>query len=329
MFSKSVNLFFKNPIIGLPSLFLALITSLFARFMIGSKYLRNFDSNSITGLDTFPAELARTVSSFLLYAIIVILFEPIIQAVTIVLSKNALDGNKDRFQDAVRSSFKYYWRLLAVLVFKLFLLIGISIGTIIVILPSLTKFVASPQNFPYGLVLVVFSMVLLILLFSILLLPIEPILVYDDLSLGDSITKGLKFGFRKLPSLIGVTLLVGIGSAVINYVLSLFIGDIAEISSSITSYFSVCVNIYILCIYKDNIDKANVQYKFNETIQDETQDDHFSEENSSTNHFSNINLLKDNQANENPNTDTDTPQSMSQNRQIVEEKKDDSNKFIV
>jgi hypothetical protein len=308
MFSKSVNLFFKNPIIGLPSVLLATVTSLFARFMFGTTYLKNFDSNSITGIDKIPVELARTVSLFLLYLILTILLQPMIQAFTILLSKNALDRNNASFSDTFKLSFRYYWRLLGVLVFKLFLLIAICIGAIFAVMPSMTKFVSNPQSFPVGLVLMFFCLVLLIILFSILLLPIEPILIYEDLSLGDSISKGFKFGFKKLPSLIGVSFLVGICAAIINYIISLVIGDITEISSIITSYFSVIITIYILCIYKENIDKSN----FKEPLHVDIFKD---------------NLLNDNQMNEN--TGNNSGQGLNEKSEIVEEKKDDSNKFIV
>ena len=347
MFSKSVNLFFKNPIIGLPSLLLALITSLFARFIIGTNYLKNFDSNSISGLNTIPAGLARAVSFFLLYAIIVMLIEPLIQAITILLAKNALDRSEESFQNIVRYSLKYYWRLLGVLVFKLFLLVGIFIGTIIIIMPSLTKFSVSPHSFPYGSLLLIFLMALLIIVFSILMLPIEPILVYEDLSLGDSISKGIQFGFKRLPALIGVTLLVGIGTTILNYVLSLIIGDVSEISSSITSYFSVCVTIYILCSYKETIDRANLQVNFKETLQDDLHNDGFLGENFSTDQLQNTKPIEDSQSDKNAAkneniitntnasnkaatiTDSNLNQSINENLEIVEQKKNDSNKFIV
>lgn len=259
MFSDAISLFIKNPIVGLPNVVAALLSIIASRFMLDTSYFENLTPEKVSGLETIPPGLAWTISQFLLFMILAMMFQPMIQAVTSLLCINVVNDYREYLPDTIRHSFKYYWRILGILVFKFFVtlvFIFISIAAMFPLLKNIFQGeIFTTSNIVNVALLILLSFVLMVflLLLNMILLPIDPMLVYEDLSLGDAIAKGFKFGLRKFFPLLGASIVMILSASCINFIFSLFIPNTSGVSTLTSSFLSAFIVLYIVCLYKAEI----------------------------------------------------------------------------
>ena len=73
------------------------------------------------------------------------------------------------------------------------------------------------------------------------------ILVYDNLNIGDAISKGFKFGLKQFFKILGAALLI----AVIAYITNMLLINYEILVTLITSYFNIFLTIYIMNLFRN------------------------------------------------------------------------------
>lgn len=256
MFSKSLRDFFKNPIIALPNMLFSVAFQIL--FLV---LFRNVDMDI---LYTNPLEAAKTAStillSILLLGLIYAFLSPIIFSWSNLMAKKVVNEEDVNIMDALKNSFKYYWRIFAasilvgVIVFGIYMFFVFAI--IIIAGPS---FLSSPENISPASALLILLLLIIFLLsvtfIAISLSPVQSVLVYDDIDIGDALKKGFMFGVKKFFPILGVTLLLGAITTVVVLLSSSIFGDASIIgqilSSIIGGYFSIFITLYIMNKYKE------------------------------------------------------------------------------
>lgn len=270
MFSDAIRLFFSNPIIGLPNVVAALLSTALSRLLVNTSYFEGLQSSSVSTLDSLPAGLAMSLSQVILFILLVTLIEPFVQAATALLCVNVVEGKSEALKGTLHRSLKFYWRLFGVLFFKFFLFIGIVIAAVVIVFPSISRSfngadITSANIGSFFLIILVLLVVsVLILVLNAMLLPIEPLLVYREYSLGDAISKGFKFGLRKFFPIIGAAFATMISAGILNYIISIFIGSNAGISSITTTFLSAFLVLYVICLSKADLAADGSAYAENQ-----------------------------------------------------------------
>lgn len=256
MFSKSIKDFFKNPIIALPTVFFALLTQIPLYYLTESLPT---DESIIANELSDPTVAMQFLGKFMLFGflifVIYLFFSPIITSWTSVMCRDAVNGTKSSFGGGFKESFRYYWRVLGTMVLSFFILAGAYIVfAVIIAIPLIPLAMSESENTGIlALVLVIilaFIFVLAMIFLAICIMPIQPLLVYDDLGVTQAIGKGFKFGIKKFFPLLGVFLLTMVIGMVLAIIAELISPVAVFVVTAITAYLGVFLIVYILNAYK-------------------------------------------------------------------------------
>jgi hypothetical protein len=257
MFRKSIKDFFKNPIITIPTVLFSIITQLLLYFTFGKM---TFDESMITSEIVDQKIAIEYLGKFMLFGLILVLFylfiSPIIISWTNIMCRDIVNGEKINITDSLKQAFKFYFRMLGTMVLTFLILMGVYILFFILIaiplIPmTMSQTTASSVIAVVLIVVLVFVFLIVIVFLSICITPIQPLLIYDNLSVIDSISKGFKFGIKKFLHLLGVFLLILVIGLVITIPVSLILPVGSYIATAITSYISIFSAVFTMNLYKD------------------------------------------------------------------------------
>lgn len=255
MFSKSLKDFFTNPIITLP-----LIIFIGLNQLLGYLLLGNVTQNITLEGFNFDLQFVTTILIFILVSLVISLFiYPMMYSWSATMAKDTVNGIGPSFFHGFRDSLQYYWRLLGINILVSFIIMVISaVFSFIIILNVGTSVLSSPEelNRSLGTLAIPLSLVLTLVItfFTVALLPIRDVLIYDDLSIGKAFSNGYKLGTKKFFSIIGSIMFISLCIGSLFYVLTMFtdVGLITRILSTvIIGYFSVFPTVYILNLYSN------------------------------------------------------------------------------
>lgn len=253
MFNKSLKDFFKNPIITLPTLIVSLVVSLYSNIFLHSGYFDQIVSKEKPGnYEELSTGTAKFISFVLLMIIFYLLVNPLITSLTNVMIKKLIKGDKIDLSISLKQSLKFYWKLFGIIVLKILIFIGIMIVFFICSIPLLSSVLKNPSVFPVGFSLLTLFFVIACAIMAIIFMPVDTLLVYDDLSIGEAMSKGIKFGLKKFINITGVLIIIGIVLA-IGYEFP----HLQIVFSLISSYLGVFLTVYIMNLYDNNY-KENI-----------------------------------------------------------------------
>jgi hypothetical protein len=153
--------------------------------------------------------------------------------------------------------------MLGALVLTFLIVMGVYIIFIILLaiplIPLAMSQTTSSSILPVVLIVILAFVFLIAMIFlSICLMPIQPLLIYDDLGVIAAISRGFKFGFKKFFPILGVFLLL----LVIGLVVTIPLGFISPIGSyiaaAITSYLGIFTVVFTMNLYRDYKNKSNL-----------------------------------------------------------------------
>jgi hypothetical protein len=277
MFSKSIRDFFKNPIITVPTVVFAMLTQIPIYFLTASlppdeSMLTNELSDPTAALQFFGKFMLIGFLIFVLY----LFLSPIIVSWTSVMSRDVVNEIKPNLGSGLKESFRYYWRVLGTLVLSFLILMGAYIVFAILIAIPLVP-LAMSQSESSGIwaivavIILAFIFVLVMIFLAICLMPIQPLLVYDNLGVTESIGRGFKFGMKKFFPILGVLLLNVVISMILAIAAEFISPVVVYIVTAITSYLGVFIIVFVLNLYKNYKSKTelNVPHYHAETVTNE------------------------------------------------------------
>lgn len=270
MFSKSLKDFFKNPIIAVPNVLFALIGAILSKNLTNSKSLSILENAGRLGDFTTVMAEAVKVFTFALFLIIFTIFvTPFIMSWSNLMCKDIINGEPANFGERFRDSWKYYWRMLGAIVIKVLIFIGLAAAAFLLMLPFGLLSVGGRSTSAAGFaIIVIIVLFFAIIFFAISLTAVEPILIFDNLGIGESIAKGFKFGIKKFFPILGTALLIGI----VNGILTLIFDKENYFSIIINGYLGLFITVFIMNMYREEKLKTEVSgempYNSSETTMD-------------------------------------------------------------
>lgn len=264
MFFESFGTFFKNIKIAIPSLIISIFYYLFLVLIDDINYsdIEYMSSNELVNY------FLDIMSIFFLAIIIFSLLSVFIQCWTIYMSSSAVKNEPFTLLESLKKSFKYFLRALGVFAIQFAIWFGFLIGIFFIFFIFAIS-MSTTSNSPLALSIVL-SIILLILgiFFAITLYPIIYILINDDLDVGESFSKGFRFGLKNFINIFGAfsfifiimfftLLLISIPYFLQNTEPNDFINVIWY---TFSSFISIIIGIYVLKLYnsqkhKDNFNK--------------------------------------------------------------------------
>ncbi|MDF2673539.1 MAG: hypothetical protein K0R09_1804 [Clostridiales bacterium] len=262
MFTKSLNDFFKNPIITVPTVLFTIVTQILLFFTFGNMA---FDESLITSEFADPSIAIEYLGKFMLFGLILMLFylliSPIVLSWTNIMCRDAVYGEKPNITDSFKQSFKFYFRMLGTLVLTFLILIGAYIVFIMLIaipiIPLAMSQTKSSGVFAVVLIVILVFVFLIAMVFlSICIMPIQPLLIYDNLNITNSISKGFKFGFKKFFPLLGTFLLLMVIGLIITIPANIISPIASYIAAAITSYLGIFTVVFTMNLYEEYKNKS-------------------------------------------------------------------------
>jgi hypothetical protein len=274
MFAKSLKTFFKNPLITLPNILFLLLYKIFLDWYLDVSGLTSADFGDDIANAADMQKAATFIAVFLLVLVLAVFVTALITSWTNTMCKYAVDGQPVNIFKALKEALKYYWRLLGVIVLIAAIFIGISIVLVIACIPLLFS-LRDSINAASIIAIVAFSFIFFlgIIFLSICFTPVQILLVYDNLGIGESFSKGFKFGIKKFFPILGVVLLVILASLIINLPLEFGLHAsentvLSYITSAVSTYFSIFTVVYIMNSYKNSKPQEIVDMPSQENMQD-------------------------------------------------------------
>lgn len=248
MFRKSIINFFKNPLLALPNIILGLIAAIITQLVSKNSYFNKLalQSNSTSYAD-FTPEMAKSLSYILLIIIFLFFISPFITSWINIMCKNVVNDEKPAVFESLKKSPQFYWRIMGVFAIKFLIFTGISIIFFIAMLPSIISMAAHPETLSTTFVILVIVLIIAIITLIVALMPIETLLIYDNLKIGDALSKGLKFGFKHFFKILGVEILI----AAITYITSKLLINFEIVETLLTSYLNLFITVYIMNLFRN------------------------------------------------------------------------------
>lgn len=250
-----------------PSLITSVLYSLFL-LMIGGLDYTKLEYMSYDELASYFLDL---MSIFILVIFIFSLISILIQCWTISMCSSAVKNEDFSLMDSLKKSLKYFLKALGVYAIQFAIWFAFFIG-IIFILSIFTISISVTNNSPLAISIVLFIIFLILgVFFAVTLYPITYILINDDLDIGESFSKGFKFGVKNFINIFGAFAFI--------FVISFFLLILFSVPSIIQNeppgiivniiwyilplFFSIVTGIYILKLYNSQKNDSNT----NQTMQ--------------------------------------------------------------
>lgn len=281
MFLKSIKDFFKNPVITVPNIIFSIIILLLDEFFLPRDVINKIAS----GETNLTMNNALKIYIFSIVIILLTVFiTPLLTSWVNLMCKKLADNGSTNFSASFKEAFKYYFRMLGAIVIKALIVIGFIIAAGVLLVPFFVFYISGSTGRVTGLIVILLILLCIAFIFFITsLIPVESILVYDNLTVGASISKGFKFGIKKFFPFLGTVILISIINSLIVYL----IGDktiiLTGISTIITSYLGVFLTVFTVNLYKKEKDKTDKEIlQENQTVlKDEANNEYEETENNS------------------------------------------------
>lgn len=217
MFEKASNIYSENirtmSLVALVQVVLGTIYYLVAKLIVGGTEV--FNTHNLIGGTTLNFENTEvlyengSVGMFIL-GIIAIIIAPMIACYVNIVIKKILKNEGVIHKEAFKEGLSFYWRYVGTSILVGLIIAGISlllglIGMVFSIMPILN--------------IVVFIAIFIgIVYVSIIVVPCVHVMVYDDLTISEGLSRGMNIGKTYFWGIVGVGILVGILSSIINLI---------------------------------------------------------------------------------------------------------------
>lgn len=258
MFSKSLRDFFKNPIIAIPKILFTLGIFL-AMLPFNSSLLKlsaSIQYSEMAGPEYILGQVGKLLLIMLIFFLVILIISPIVTSWSLLMTKNSVNLQKPDFIGSFKESFKYYWKVLGcfVLIGLMFFaayIVFVILLTIFVIPISMAGAAYNSSTIAPQFIIIALILSLPLSFLAICVLPIVPLLIYDNLSLTEALGAGFKLGFKRFFRILGACLFVGIIIAPLSYILRNASQPISIILSVINTFLSCFIYVYIMNLYQE------------------------------------------------------------------------------
>ena len=255
LFLKSIRDFFKNPVIAVPNILFSVIMMLLDEFFLPGDVINKIASGEVN----LTVNNALKIYTFsIIFILLTVFITPFLTSWVNLMCRKLEDNGSTDFFKAFKESFKYYFRMLGAIVIKALIAIGFIIAAVILLVPVIAIYESGSTGRAIGLLVIMLILLFIAFIFFMTsLIPVESILVYDNLPVGKSISRGFKFGIKKFFPLLGILALL----IIINSSAVYFIGDksiiTTGISTILTSYLGVFLTVFTVNMYKKEKEKTD------------------------------------------------------------------------
>jgi uncharacterized membrane protein YesL len=249
MYIKTVKDFFKNIAITIPNILFFLLTSVIAYFTLDPEAIQRLEqAEENVNLSTLAPDAARFISSMFFLLILGLFLTPFISSWSNLMCKDVVNDRGSNIIKNLRLSSKYYWRMFGTTVLKGAIFIGIAILFAFAMTPLAVSSAGGNTGSVTAIAIISIIFFIGFIFFIIALTPVEPLLVYDNLSIGQSFSKGFRFGLRKFFPILGAFIPIGI-IVLVTYILLI---DYPFVYTFLNSFFSMFVPLYVMNMYRRN-----------------------------------------------------------------------------
>jgi MFS family permease len=246
MFKKSLRDFLKNPILTIPGILFYLLTGGISYYNLDPAILDQLEQAGATGdIQSISTEVAAFFSAFLLLLIITIFLKPLVDVWSNLMAKDIVLENEPNFRKNFRNSFKYYWRMFSISVLiGLIFIIALIIFTIILTPLIISAINGSTTGITASSIMVVIF-VLIVIFMWISFMPVSVALVFEDLSITKSFSKGFRFGVKNFFPILGSIVPI----IIVMLVLSIILYQYPHAANIVYAYLAMFITIYITNLY--------------------------------------------------------------------------------
>lgn len=246
MFLKSIKDFFKNPIVTIPDILFYLLIGGLSFYNLDPAALDRLEQAGTTGdIESISAEVATFFSMLLLILILSLFINSLVKSWSNLMIKDVVLTHEPHFRKNLRNSFKYYWRMFSISVFIglffIILLVIFAIASTPLIISAVNG--SSPSITAAAILIIVF--ILLSIFIGISFMPVSVALVFEDLSITKSISKGFRFGVNNFFPILGSCIPV----VIIVLLLSIILYDYPHAVNVVYAYLGMFITVYIMNLY--------------------------------------------------------------------------------
>lgn len=246
MFLKSIKDFFKNPIVTIPGILFYLLIGGLSFYNLDPATLERLEQAGATGdIESISAEAAAFLSMLLLIFILSLFINPLVQSWSNLMVKDVVLTHEPHFRDNFRNSFRYYWRMFSISIiiglFFIILFVAFAIACTPLIILAVN---GNSSNITIAAILIIIF-ILLSIFMGISLMPVSTALVFEDLSITGSLSKGFKFGVKNFFPILGSCIPV----VIIVLILSIILYNYPHAVNVVNAYLGLFLTVYIMNLY--------------------------------------------------------------------------------
>lgn len=205
MFTKSLEDFFKKPLMIIPFIIPILFISLCLYFLEINGFLQETNKYSITtGFEAVAG----------IIMLIMLILTPYFQSWGYLnIKQTVVEGFFD-FNKNAKNAFKYFLSIFAIDIFKT--MVNFAVFIVLVFIFAIFSAVLTVMFNEGALIYKVFEslvgilVISIIFYFNVVLAPVKAILVFDDVDITVAISKGFKYGNKKIKNLFGISIFVAV-----------------------------------------------------------------------------------------------------------------------
>lgn len=247
MFKKSLKDFFFNPFIAVPGILFSLVIGVLSYYGINPDVVqRIIAEGESSDLSSISTDIASLFSTLLLIFIISIFITPFVTSWGNLMAKDVINEGDSNVTKNLKMSLKYYWRMFSTIILKGLIFIGVAIIFSIISIPLM---MAASKGSNTAITIIAITSIIFVLggIFLVIsLLPVEPLLIYDNLTISKSFSKGFKFGAKNFFPLLGST----IPFTIVLLIIYALLVNYPYAYSIVNSYFEMFIVVYITNLYK-------------------------------------------------------------------------------
>jgi hypothetical protein len=246
MFSKSIKDFFKNPIITVPVILFYLLTGGLSFYSLDPEVLNQLEQAGTTGdMQSIGPEIASFLSAILLIFIVSIFLKPLADSWSNLMTKNVVLKQEPHFRENLKNSFKYYWRMFCFSVLMGLFFIVLLVIFAIICVPLIISAVNGNTTSLTAAAILTIIFILFFIFMSICLMPIPIILIFENLSITKSISKGFSFGVKNFFPIFVSSIPVFI----IVLIVSMILFQYTHAVNIVYAYIGMFITVYIMNLY--------------------------------------------------------------------------------
>ena len=217
MFEKASSIYSKNirtlSIVALAQGFLGTIYYLAIKFFGGATEIyttHNLIGGTTINFDDTVALYRNGSGSIIFLGIISLIIGPMIVCYVNIVIRKILKDEEINHKESFKEGLSFYWRYVGISILIVLIIAAISLCLALISMMF--------SAIPILNILTAIAMFIGIICVSIILIPCTHVMIYDDLTISEALSRGTDIGKKHFWGIVGVGILTGIVSSIVNLI---------------------------------------------------------------------------------------------------------------